>query len=225
MKVEEILEEMENILLESGRVPFTNKRLVEEDDMARLIDELRDAMPSQLVEAGRIVSDRQRILEEAQQKSDEIIQQAKAYHSKLTDENLITRQAQEQANEIVTNARKESEQTLREAEEKAAEDGAKEAQSGADSSAATSHGYGGRGGYSGGRGGAGTPTQVGQLGSASMGHSGGSGVSATWGAPRGDFSPYKSQDKGSEIPTTQLKNQDAKRALAQFAQTSRAAAG
>ena len=65
MKVEEILEEMENILLESGRVPFTNKRLVEEDDMARLIDELRDAMPSQLVEAGRIVSDRQRILEEA----------------------------------------------------------------------------------------------------------------------------------------------------------------
>ena len=49
MKVEEILEEMENILLESGRVPFTNKRLVEEDDMARLIDELRDAMPSQLV--------------------------------------------------------------------------------------------------------------------------------------------------------------------------------
>ena len=117
------------------------------------------------------------------------------------------------------------EEDAKQAEEKAAEDGAKEAQSGADSSAATSHGYGGRGGYSGGRGGAGTPTQVGQLGSASMGHSGGSGVSATWGAPRGDFSPYKSQDKGSEIPTTQLKNQDAKRALAQFAQTSRAAAG
>ena len=117
------------------------------------------------------------------------------------------------------------EEDAKQAEEKAAEEGAKEAQSGADSSAATSHGYGGRGGYSGGRGGAGTPTQVGQLGSASMGHSGGSGVSATWGAPRGDFSPYKSQDKGSEIPTTQLKNQDAKRALAQFAQTSRAAAG
>ena len=110
------------------------------------------------------------------------------------------------------------EEDAKQTEEKAAEDGAKEAQSGADSSAATSHGYGGRGG-------AGTPTQVGQLGNASMGHSGGSGVSATWGAPRGDFSPYKSQDKGSEIPTTQLKNQDAKRALAQFAQTSRAAAG
>ena len=119
MKVEEILEEMENILLESSRLPFTNKRVVEEDDLARLIDDLRDAMPSQLVEAGRIVSDRQRILEEAQQKSDEIVQQAKAYHSKLTDENLITRQAQEQAGEIVTQARRDSEQMLHEAEQKA----------------------------------------------------------------------------------------------------------
>ena len=43
MKVEGILEEMENILLESGRVPFTNKRLVEEDDMARLLRKLMDA--------------------------------------------------------------------------------------------------------------------------------------------------------------------------------------
>ena len=81
-------------------------------------------------------------------------------------------------------------------------------------------GYTGRGG----RGGAGTPTQVGQLGSASMGHAGGSGVSSTFGAPRGDFSPYKSQEKGSEIQY-QLKNTDAKKALSQFARTSRAAAG
>lgn len=79
-------------------------------------------------------------------------------------------------------------------------------------------------GYTGRRGGTGAPTQVGQLGSASMGHAGGSGMSGTFGAPRGDFSPYKSQEKGTEIQT-QLKNTDARRALAQFAQTSRAAAG
>lgn len=81
-------------------------------------------------------------------------------------------------------------------------------------------------GYTGvGRGvGSGTPTQVGTLGSASMGRAGGSGVSGTFGAPRGDFSPYKSQEKGSEIQY-QLKNTDARKALSQFAQTSRAAAG
>lgn len=84
----------------------------------------------------------------------------------------------------------------------------------------SSRGYSGRGRGAGG----GAPTQVGQLGSASMGRAGGSGMSGTFGAPRGDFSPYKSQEKGSEIQY-QLKNTDARKALSQFAQTSRAAAG
>lgn len=84
-------------------------------------------------------------------------------------------------------------------------------------------GYGGRG-YGSGRGGSGGSTTVGQLGQASVKGAGGSGMTGTFGAPRGDFSPYKSQDKGTEI-APQLKNTDAKKALSQFAQTSRAAAG
>lgn len=72
-----------------------------------------------------------------------------------------------------------------------------------------------------------TPTAIGQLGSPKSGGSsgGGSGLNATWGNPSGDFSPYnKSQDKGDETPLA-LKNTDARRALSQFAQTSRASAG
>lgn len=89
----------------------------------------------------------------------------------------------------------------------------------------TSSGSSGYGGYSGGRGGRGGTTQVGQLSSASMGRTtGGGGISSTFGAPRGDFSPYKSQEKGKETPA-QLKNQDARKALYQFARTSQAAAG
>ena len=81
------------------------------------------------------------------------------------------------------------------------------------------------GGYRGSRGGGGGTTQVGRLDSASMGHASGSGVGGSWGAPRGDFSPYKSQNKGKETPVTQLKNKDARKALYQFARGSRAAAG
>lgn len=89
-------------------------------------------------------------------------------------------------------------------------------------------GYSGRigGGYTG-RGGSRTPTAIGQLNTSSSGsgRGGGSGMNASWGAPRGDFSPYKSQEKGSEGPVQPLQNTDARRALSQFAQTSRAAAG
>ena len=118
-----------------------------------------------------------------------------------------------------------SEKEERQAEDAAqAEEEADTSDTSAESSSADSSysGYSGRG-YSG-RGGARTPTQIGQLGSASMRSTGGSGISATWGAPKGDFSPYKSQDKGTEAPL-QLKNTDAKKALSQFARGSAAAAG
>jgi F0F1-type ATP synthase membrane subunit b/b' len=106
MSVEQLLDEIDNLLLESGRVPLTNKRIVEEDDLARLLDELREAMPSELAEAQLLVKERERILDDAQREAQKIIEQAKVYIAKMTDENLITKQAQEQANEIVREAHK-----------------------------------------------------------------------------------------------------------------------
>jgi vacuolar-type H+-ATPase subunit H len=106
MSVEQLLDEMDNLLLESGRVPLTNKRIVEEDDLARLLDELREAMPSELAEAQMLVKERERILEDAQREAQKIIEQAKVYIAKMTDENLITKQAEEQADQIITQAHK-----------------------------------------------------------------------------------------------------------------------
>ena len=83
------------------------------------------------------------------------------------------------------------------------------------------------GGYSGysrrGNGGSGPgKTEVGQLGSASMAHSGGSVLNAT--GPTGDFRQFKGrEDRGNEAPI-QLKTGNARQALAQFRQGSRAAA-
>lgn len=108
MKTIEILDEMESLLVEAAKVPFTNKLIIEEDDLGRLMDELRETVPGEIVEAKRILAERQRILDEAQREAQTIIDQAKSYISKLTDENIITRQAQEQANEIIQQAQKEA---------------------------------------------------------------------------------------------------------------------
>lgn len=106
MTIEEILEEMENLLVDATRVAFTNKRLIDQDELGRLIDELHEVLPGELMEANRIISERQQILEQAQKDAQSIVDQAKNYIHKLTDENSITRQAQEQATEIVQQARK-----------------------------------------------------------------------------------------------------------------------
>ncbi len=80
--------------------------------------------------------------------------------------------------------------------------------------------YGGRGG------GGGTKTEIGTLGSASMGHAGGSGINSTWGSPRVDTNPFKRREmEKDKIQTQTLNKNDARRALSQFAAGSRAAAG
>lgn len=106
MTIEKLLDDMETLLVEAARVPFTNKRVIEEDDLARFLDELRELLPKELDEAKRLLADRQRILDDAQREAQNIVDQAKLYVVKLTDENIINKQAQEQANELVGQARK-----------------------------------------------------------------------------------------------------------------------
>lgn len=106
MSIEKLLDDMENMLIEAARVPFTNKRVVEEDDLAKFLDDFRELMPKELDEAKRIITERQRILDDAQKEAQSIVEQAKSYVIKLTDENIINKQAQEQASELVTQARK-----------------------------------------------------------------------------------------------------------------------
>jgi vacuolar-type H+-ATPase subunit H len=108
MTIEGILDELESLLIDAARVPFTNKRVLEEDDVARLLDELREALPGTIAEASKIMAERQRILEEAQIEAKNIIEKAKNYTIKLTDENIITKQAQEQGTEILTQAQKQA---------------------------------------------------------------------------------------------------------------------
>ena len=105
MSIEDILDEMENLLLEASRVPFTDKRVIEEDDLAKLLDDLRDALPRELQQAREMLSQRQQFLEQTKAEAQKIMEQAKAYCSKMTDEDIITKQAQEQADAILNQAR------------------------------------------------------------------------------------------------------------------------
>jgi cell division septum initiation protein DivIVA len=108
MTIEGILDELEGLLIDAARVPFTNKRVLEEDDVARLLDELREALPKAISDASKIMEERQRILEDAQKEAQNIVEKAKSYTIKLTDENMITKQAQEQSAEILTQAHKQA---------------------------------------------------------------------------------------------------------------------
>lgn len=110
MNTEKMLEELETLMESSKRVPMTTKRMVEEDEMMRIIDSIQESLPLELEESRRIVAEKEAVIADAKKQAETLIAQAKEYIAKLTAESEIVKAAQEQANEIIANANKSSEE-------------------------------------------------------------------------------------------------------------------
>ena len=110
MKTEKLLEELENLIETSSHMPLTNKKMIEEEDIMRLVDALTESLPLELEESRRIVAERDRIIAEGQQQAEALVAQVKEYIQKLTEESELVKQAQEHANHIIAEANKSSEE-------------------------------------------------------------------------------------------------------------------
>ena len=65
------------------------------------MDELRQELPLELQRAEKIMQDKDKILADAKDEANHVVEQAKEYALKLTDENEIVVQAQEKAKTIM----------------------------------------------------------------------------------------------------------------------------
>ena len=104
MEIFTLLETLEDVLEKGKSVPFTNKTIVDKDELLDLIKEIRLKLPDELKQAKWIKEERQRILLEAQKEADEVVKAAENRIISMIDEHEITRKAYEQKNEIIETA-------------------------------------------------------------------------------------------------------------------------
>lgn len=104
MDTRKLLGELDYVVMNGREVPLTNKRLVDQDEVARIIDAINSSLPNELENAKRIVADKERVMMDAQKQAETIIAQAKDYIAKITEESELVKNAQERANEIIANA-------------------------------------------------------------------------------------------------------------------------
>lgn len=110
MNSDKLLEDLESAILNAAKMPFTNKKMIEEEEILQIIDDLKEAMPAELDQSKRIIAERDKILSDAQHHVDSMVAQAKDYIAKLTEESELVRQAQERANQIILQANNSSEE-------------------------------------------------------------------------------------------------------------------
>ena len=112
MSVNDILDEIENLVVDGKHIVFTNKSIIEEPDLVRLVDDLRNELPLALQNATQIMQDKDEILAQAKEEATRIVEQAKAYAGKMVDESEIVVQSQDKAKLIMEQAKAQEQEIM-----------------------------------------------------------------------------------------------------------------
>lgn len=96
-----LLDQLEDMVGISKRVPFSHRVMVEEDDFVELVEQLRLAIPSEVRQAQRVVRDREKIIAEAQQEAAHIIEAARSRAEYLVSNEGVFNEAKQRSEEIL----------------------------------------------------------------------------------------------------------------------------
>lgn len=108
MNVDELLDMMEELLEGSAKVPLSGKRVVDEDRLRDLIDDVRGNLPDEIRQAKGIVNDRAQILNDAKREAEAIISKAENRARAIVSEQEIVKESQRRAAEILSAAQTQS---------------------------------------------------------------------------------------------------------------------
>lgn len=105
MEIYALLETIKNLIANGKKIPFTeSKRIVDQDEIADLIDEIITKLPDELKTAKWIKEERERIIAEAHQDADNIVKEAENRIIAMIDEHEITKKAYDKKTEIIAGA-------------------------------------------------------------------------------------------------------------------------
>ena len=128
MSIDEIIEMMEELLDNSSAVPFSNKKMIDCEQMRDYIDNIRLNLPAEIKKAKETQNNKDAIIAEANSEADRIRKEADAYveqtreqAKEIVSESEITRQAKEYAAQLIRQAQEEAEGLINDAKSKEAD--------------------------------------------------------------------------------------------------------
>lgn len=109
------LDQLEEVVLEGSRIPFTGGRLVREQDAVEVIDALRDALPREFERASQLLRQKEDFIAQARQKADEIVASGRREREQLIANQSVRQEVERQVIEMREQARQQCEQMLQQA--------------------------------------------------------------------------------------------------------------
>jgi cell division septum initiation protein DivIVA len=116
-----LVERLEAMLVNARKVPLTDQVVLEQAAVLDLIDQLRVAIPEEVRAARKVSQETERLLARARDEAEQIIGAAQEQAAILLQDQSILRQAETKAGEIEDQARGKAEETMRGADQYAAD--------------------------------------------------------------------------------------------------------
>ena len=115
------LDQLEEIVLDGSRIPFSGGRLVNEQDAIETMDALRESLPSQIIQAEELIRQREGFIDKARQQAEEIVTKARREREQLINQAAIRQDAERQVGELRDQARQQCEQMMLQARQQVAQ--------------------------------------------------------------------------------------------------------
>jgi len=117
MDILHLVDRLEELFNNSRPIPLTHTVLVDEDRMLEIIDQMRIAIPDEVKKAQQILAQRDRVLAQAQEEANRTVKLAKDKGEDIISRDAIVEGAQERGEQIIAQARAETEAIRLEADE------------------------------------------------------------------------------------------------------------
>lgn len=104
MSVRETLDKLENLVVGAQHLPFSDKTIINDNDLIHYVEELRRDLPNELDRAEKIVNERDVIIDTAEKEAKEIRKKAEDYARQITAQQEIVKRAEEQARALIEQA-------------------------------------------------------------------------------------------------------------------------
>jgi cell division septum initiation protein DivIVA len=117
MDILHLVDRLEELLNHSRALWFTHNVIVDEDRMLDIIDQMRVAIPEEVKKAQQLLAQSDRVLAQAQEEAHRTLAIAREKSEQLVERDAIVQAAKARADQIISEARLEAEQTRRDADE------------------------------------------------------------------------------------------------------------
>ena len=117
MDIMYLVDRLEALVNGSRRVPLSSRIMLEEEDLLAIVEQMRQTIPTEIKQARRVLQDREQILKQAQSEAEKIVTMARERAEYMINQEGILTMAKERGEQMLSDAQRDAQTTRSEIEQ------------------------------------------------------------------------------------------------------------